>query len=86
MKAMTFQDDFPSTPFVIFKDKCLLVFDLTSMQDANEHCHYPQLIGDSLRLELNLSSPLENVTEVIELGERMSIVAVDKFVVVGKNL
>ena len=56
------------------------------MQDATEHCHYPELIGEPLRLELCFSSPLENVTEVIVLGERMSSVAVDKFGVVGKNV
>ena len=56
------------------------------MQDATEHCHYPQLIGEPLTLELYFSSPLENVTEVIVLGERMSFVANDKFGVVGKSL
>ena len=56
------------------------------MQDATEHCHYPELIGEPLRLELYFSSLLEIVTEVIVLGEAMSSVAVDKFRVVGKNL
>ena len=42
--------------------------------------------GELLKLELNFSSPLENVSEVIVLGERKSCVAVDKFGVVGKNL
>ena len=86
MKAMNFQDDIPSIPVDNFKDHYVLVFDLTSMQDATEHCDYPELIGEPLRLELYFSSPLENVTEVIVLGERMSCVAVDKFGVVGKNL
>ena len=86
MKAMNFQDDFPSIPVDNFKDHYVLVFDLTSMQDATEHFHYPELIGEPLRLELYFSSPLENVTEVIVLGERMSSVAVDKFGVVGNNL
>ena len=86
MKAMSFQDDIPSIPVDNFKDHDVLVFDLTSMQDATEHCHYPELIGEPLRLELYFSSPLENVTEVIVLGERMSSVAVDNFGVVGKNL
>ena len=86
MKAMNFQDDVPSIPVDNFKDHYVLVFDLTSMQDATEHCHYPELIGEPLRLELYFSSPLENVTEVIVLRERMSSVAVDKFGVVGKNL
>ena len=56
------------------------------MQDVSEHCHYPELIGEPLRLELYFVSPLENVTEVIVLGERMSSVVVDNFGVVGKNL
>ena len=86
MKAMNFQDDNPSIPVDNFKDHYVLVFDLTSMQDAAEHCHYPGLIGEPLRLELYFSSPLENVTEIIVLGKRMSCVAGDKFGVVGKNL
>ena len=86
MKAMNFQDDIPSIPIDNFKDQYVLVFDLTSMQDATEHCHYPELIVEPLRLEIYFSSPLENVTEVIVLGERMSSVAVDKFGVVRRNL
>ena len=64
----------------------MLVFDLTSMQEATEHCYYPELIGEPLRLELYFSSPLGKVREVIVWGERMSCVAVDKFGVVGKTL
>ena len=86
MKAMNFQDDIPSIPIDDFKDHYVLVFDLTSMQDATENCHYPELVGEPLRLELNFTNPLENVTELIVLGERMSSVAVDKFGVVGKKL
>ena len=86
MKAMNFQDDIPSIPIDNFKDHYVLVFDLTSMQDATENFHYPELVGEPLRLELNFSFPLERVTELIVLGERTSSVAVDKFGVVGKNV
>ena len=86
MKAMNFQHDIPSIPVGIFEDHYVLVFDLTSMQDATQHCHYQELIGEPLRLELYFSLSLENVTEVIVLGERMSSVAVNKFRVVGKKL
>ena len=86
MKAMNFQDDIPSIPIEDFRDHYVLVFDLSSMQDATENCHYPELVGEPLRLELNFTNPLENVTELIVLGERMSSVAVDKFGVVGKNV
>ena len=85
-KAMNFQDDIPSISIDNFKDHYILVFDLASMQDATENCHYPELVGEPLRLELNFIFPLEHVTELIVLGERMSSVAVDKFGVVGKNI
>ena len=85
MKAMNFQDDIPSIPMDDFKDHYVLVLDLTSMQDATENCHYPELVGEPLKPELNFTHPLENVTELIVLGEQMASVAVDKFGVVGKN-
>ena len=56
------------------------------MQNATENFHCPELIGEPLRLELNFTFPLEHVTELLVLGERMSSVAVDKFGVAGKNI
>ena len=56
------------------------------MQDASEKFHYPELVGDPLRLELNFTFPLERSTELIVLGERLSRVAVDKFGVGGKHI
>ena len=86
MKAMNFQDDIPSVPIDNSEDHYVLMFDLTSMQDATENCHYPELVGEPLRPELNFTFPLQHVTELILVGERMSSVAVDKFGVVGKNI
>ena len=54
IKALSFQDDYPSIPIDIFKDHFLLVFDLISMQDATENYHYPEPVGEPLRLELNI--------------------------------
>ena len=56
------------------------------MQDPTDSCHYPEIVEEPLRLELNFTFPLEHVTGLIVLGERMSSVAVDKFGVVGKNI
>ena len=87
MKAMNLQDGIPLIPIDNFKDHYVLVFDLTSMQDATENCHCPELAGEPLRLELNFTFPLEHcITKLTVLGERMSSVAVDKFGVVGKNI
>ena len=86
MKAMNFQDDILSIPIDDFKDRYVLVFGLTSMQDSTEKCHYPELVGEPLRLEINFTQPFENVTELIVSCERMASVAVEKFGVVGKNV
>ena len=86
MKAMKFQADIPPIHIDDFKDHYVLVFVSTSMQDATENCHYPEVVGEPQRLELNFSNPLENVTELIVMGERMSSVAVYKFGLVGKNV
>ena len=54
MEAMNFQNNISSIPADDFRDPYVLVFDVTSMQDATEHCHYPDLFGQPLRLELYL--------------------------------
>ena len=86
MKAMNFQDDISSIPIDNFKDHYVLVFDLTSMHDATENCHYLDLVGKPLRLDLEFALLLEHVTELILLGERLSSLAVDKFGVAVKNI
>ena len=86
MKAMNVQDDIPSIPIDDFKDHFVLVFELTSTQNATENIHHLELVGEPLRLELNSTQPLKIVTELILLVERISSVAVDKFGVVEKNV
>ena len=82
---MTFQDDIPSIPFDHCKDHYVVVFHLTSMQDSTENCLYPELFGEPLRLKLIFQVPLEDVTKLNFLGEKMSSVAVDMFGVVREN-
>ena len=72
MKTMQFNEDFPALPMEGFQNHYILVFDLTSLQDAAEQLHYPELSGESLRLETFFQFPLEQVTEVILLRERPS--------------
>ena len=86
MIAMNFQDDIPSIPIGNFKDHYVLLFDLTSIHDATEKFHYPELVGDPLRLDIKFTFPLEHVTELIVMEKQTSSVAVDKSGVVGKNI
>ena len=86
IKAMNFQEDIPSFWKDIFKIHCVPLFDLNSMQDASQYCPNRELVGEPLRLELNVTFPLEHATELISLGVRMSSVAVVKFGVVGRNI
>ena len=82
---MNFQDAVPSNPIDNFKSYFVPVFNLTSASDATKTCHYSDIVGEPMRLELNFVFPLEDVTELIFLGERMFSVAFDKFGVIGKN-
>ena len=47
---MSFQDDIFSIPLDNVKDHYVLVFDLTSMEEVTENCHYPELVGERQRL------------------------------------
>ena len=51
-KAMNFQDDIPSIPIDNSKEHFVLLFGLTSVQDATEKFHYPELVAEPLTLEL----------------------------------
>ena len=81
---MSFQDHITWTPIDNFQGYFVIVFNLISMQDATGNFHYPQLVGEPLRLELNFAFPLDHVFELNVLGERISLVAVGKIGVVGK--
>ena len=82
---MTIQEDIPSFPIDNLKDHYVLVFYLTSMQDATENFEYRELVEKPLRLGLYIIISLEHVTELI-LGERIFSVAVDQFHVVEENI
>ena len=52
MKAMNFNEKIPALPNNLFQNHYVLVFDLTSLQDAGENIHYPELSGESIRLAM----------------------------------
>ena len=79
MKSRNFNEGIPALPNNLFQNHYVLVFDLTSLQDAGENIYYPELSGGSIRLERYFDRPLRSVTELIVLGERMSTVKIDQF-------
>ena len=85
MKAMELTDETPALPFDQFEHHYILVFDLTSLQDAADQIHYPELIGGSLRLEMYFAESLEKALEVIVLGEQLSTIYIDRAGSVAKN-
>ena len=85
MKAVNFQDFIPSFPVDNFRDKYVIVIHLTPLQDGKENYHYPENVGEPLRLELNFTFPPEHNTGFLVLGGRFHLVAVGKFCVAGNN-
>ena len=86
MKAMNFNEKIPALPNDFFTDHYVLVFDLTSLKMLVKNVHYPELSGESLRLEMFFERPLTNVTELIFLGEQISTVKIDQFGRVAENI
>lgn len=85
MKAMKFNDETPGLPLVHFNEHFILVFDLTSLQDAGDQIFYPEIIGGSLRLEMYFENALEKPIEIMVLGERLSTIYIDRAGSVVKN-
>ena len=83
MEALNLQADIPPTLNESFKDQCLLLSDLTSMQDATENLIFPDLIGEPRRLQLNSICLLKLTTELIILSERLPWVAIEQCGVFG---
>ena len=59
---MIFNGEISALPNNLFENNNVLVFDITSLQDAGENIHYPEFSGESIRLEMFSDRPLRNVT------------------------
>ena len=76
---MHFNEKLSALPMENFRIHDVFVFVLTSLRDAAEQLQKPELNGESLRLENFLQIPSEQVTEMIILGKRLSIVQNNNF-------
>ena len=70
MKAINFNEKTPALPNNLFQNHYVLLFDLTSLQDAGGNINYPELSGRNIRLEMFFQPPAKTVTNLIILGER----------------
>ena len=86
MKAMNFNEEIHALLNHQFENHYILVFDLTSPEEAGENIHFSELSCESVWLEMFFDRSLTNVTEIIVLGERMSSVKIDQFGTVVKNV
>ena len=87
MKAMQLNESFPPLPTKDFQNHYLLVFDLTLLADAAQQLPYPELSREILILEMLFQfCCVEQITEVIVLGERLSNIQKDKFGTVAMNV
>ena len=86
MKAMNFNEEIPALTHHQFQNDYIIVFDLTSLQDAGKNLRYPELSCESIQLEMFFDRSLRNVTEIKVLRERMSTVKIDQFGTVAKNV
>ena len=71
-KAMQYLEGFSALHMENFENHYNFILDSTSLQDAAEEMHYPELSGEILRLKKLFQFPLEQVTEMTILQERLS--------------
>ena len=76
---MHFNENFSALPMHDFQNNYILVFGLTSLQDAAESLHHDELCGESFRSENFSQFALKRVAKLVVLGERLSKVRNDKF-------
>ena len=84
MKSLNFNEEILALPNNLFQNHYVLVFDLTSLQDAGESFRYLELSGDIIRLENFFDLLLGCVTELFVIGERMCTFKIDQFGTVVK--
>ena len=68
-----------------FPNHLIMVFDLTSTQEASHDFIHPKLTNCSISIELKFSTDLPSNNEIFVIGEKASIIFVDSAHRVSKN-
>ena len=72
-------------PLSEFQNHYIMVFDLTSTQEATHDFIHPELTNASISVELKFKTSLTANTEIIFLGEKASTIYIDSNRNVSKN-
>ena len=84
--ALAFGHHVHGIPFADYSNHLVMVFDLTSTQQASHDFLYPELTNAAISLELKFSVELAEHTKVFLLGEKASTIYIDSHRKVSKNV
>lgn len=77
IKSLNFSSDGPNIPLSDYENHFIMVFDLTSTQEASTEIYYPELVGSNIRIELYFDKATEESVEVLFLGEKLTTILID---------
>ena len=86
MSALAYVENGHGIPLSKFSNHFIMVFDLTSTQEATHDFIHPELTNSSISVELKFDTALTNNDEVFFLGEKSSTVYIDSARNVSKNI
>ena len=85
MGALAYVENGHGIPLSEFQNHYIMVFDLTSTQEATHDFIHPELTNASISVEFKFKTSLTAYTEIIFLGEKASTIYIDSNRNVSKN-
>ena len=85
MAALAYVENGHGISLSDFPNHYIMVFDLTSTQEATHDFIHPELTNSSLSVELKFGAALPRNIEILFLGEKCSTVYIDSSRNVSKN-
>ena len=85
MSALAYVENGHGIPLSEFANHYIMVFDLTSTQEANHNFIHPELTNSSLSVQLKFDAALAHNVEILFLGEKASTIYIDAARNASKN-
>ena len=85
MSALAYVENGHGIPLSEFANHYIMVFDLTSTQEATHDFIHPELTNSSLSVELKFDAALAHNVEIFFLGEKASTIYIDSARNASKN-